>query len=113
MPDPAPTPITANWNSQTGWSISPPGSDVPAQGTAKFIAADKDCTFCFNPTNTIFGTSLDVNKGNPASIPVGANNFTVEVCAADKGSTCSPTSSPREVVYTIKVGSGSVGGRGK
>jgi len=105
-------PITANWSQQNGWSISPPNSNVPLNGTAKLIAGDKNCTFCFSPTDTPFGASQNVNQGSPVEISVGAASFTVQVCATDRGSTCTPGAAPRAVGgYSIQVGDGFPGGK--
>ncbi|HLW81929.1 MAG TPA: hypothetical protein VKS20_07810 [Candidatus Acidoferrales bacterium] len=103
-------PITANWNAKDGWSISPPNSTVPLDGTAKLVAGDKNCTFCFSPTDTVFGASQDVDKGTPFDVSVGPNSFTVDVCATDKGQTCPPGSPKATGGYSIQVGSGMPGG---
>ena len=117
QPAPAPiataVPITANWSAQNGWSISPPSNTVPIDGTAKLVAGDKDCTFCFSPTDTVFGASQDVDQGSPVEIQVGSSSFTVDVCATDQGSTCTPGARPEATVYTIQVGSGMPGGGNK
>ena len=103
-------PLNINWNAQNGYSLHPQNPDIDPDSTARFNASNKSCTICFDPTNTPFGASLDVNVGTHVDVAVGPDDFTVSYCITDSGGTCIPNRLAGDPMGTIKVGSGIHGG---
>src|SRR5581483_3903296 len=83
-------PMNLHWNSEKGYFMTPASPNVDKKGTARLNASDKNCTICFNPTNTPFGASQNVQTGSPIDIPVGDSNYSVGYCITDYQSTCTP-----------------------
>ena len=112
--DPQVYPVNISYSAANGYQMNPSNPNVPKSDTVKFTAA-KSCTIYFNPSNTAFGASQNVNSGSPTEIDVGNSNYSVGYCICDQGSTCTPPAPSRladDNTGTIKVGSGTTeGGR--
>ena len=104
-------PVNVHYNQNKGWWITPQSSRVPVDKTVQFTT-DTDCTICFAPQNTVFGASQNVNVNSPVDVPVGPDDFTVDLCATFQGQTCTP-SRPIAAMGTIIIGSGEGGPKHK
>jgi hypothetical protein len=105
-PQAAVFPINIHWNQQKGWWITPQSGRVPLNDTVQFNA-DTDCTVYFDPTNTVFGASHNVNVGSSWDVPVGNINCTVSLCATGQSDPpCNPNVRIADSMGTIIVGSG-------
>jgi len=100
-------PVNVHWTQKKGWWITPDSSKVPLKQTVQFTT-DKDCTICFDPQDKVFGASLDVDTGSSVDVPVGAADFSVNLCATVQGQTCNPAR-PVDAMGVIIVGSGQEG----
>ncbi len=87
--------IKVHYNSQNNYKLTPESTTAAPGDTVKFEAEVQDATITFSPSNTLFGSSVNVYvSGTPAAsfpIPTNSGSIDVQFCPAALGQSCQPS----------------------